>query len=251
MTRMIAMPAGFAYLAAGPRPFSAGVIARPGHRLVRVRPRNALSLADGLGLAASHLAARGLPALALAALELRAPAALAPEAFAAFNRDYANLLRERGFLAGDTFPIARSNMAPLFDPPRQTLLHAFTYAAPAASLPGGGPEGAADFLVSGKPELSEDPPGIVAAGDTSAAGMHAKAHFVVAALRATTDALGGDWSLLTGAQAYTPHPLEGARAVLRASGLADLGVTLVPGYPPVTGLDFELDVRAISAELAA
>jgi hypothetical protein len=37
---------------------------------------------------------------------------------------------------------------------------------------------------------------------------------------------------------------------LRESGLTTLGITLVPGYPPVTGLDFEIDVRAIGAELS-
>ena len=248
MTLTIGMSSGFAYLPGGPRPFSTGVIARPGFALVRVRPRAALPLAAGLDLVASHLAARGLQPLALAALELRAPAALAPAAFASFNRDYAALLRERGFLAADAFPIARSNMAPLFDPPAQATLHAFTYAAPDAGGPAHG-EGA-DFLVSGKPELREDPPGIVAAGDVSPAGMAAKAGFVIAALRAAADALGGDWRLLTGAQAYTTRPLEGALPVLRDVGLAALGVTLVPGYPPVTGLDFEIDVRAIRTELA-
>lgn len=238
------MTSGFAYLPGGPRPFSAGIIARPGHALVRVRPRRALPLAEGLDLAVSDLAARGLPPLAVAALELRAPAALTPADFAAFNRDYATLLRERGLLAGEAFPIARSNMAPLFDPPATTVLSAFTYAAP-------GDAGGADFVISGKPELREDPPGIVAPGDTSPAGMAAKARFVIDALRATTAALGGDWRQLTGAQAYTIRPLEGAMDVLRESGLASLGVTLVTGYPPVTGLDFEIDVRAIGTELAA
>jgi hypothetical protein len=234
---------GFAYLPGGPRPFSAGVIAMPGHALVRVRPRAPMGLARGFAFITSHLASRDLPPAALAALEIRSPAAMTFADFASFNRGYATLLRGHGFLKDETFPIARSNMAPLFDPPPEPVLHAFTYAAP-----GGGR--ARDFVISGKPELREDPPGIVAEGDTSEAGMAAKARFVIDALRATTQALGGDWGELTGAQAYTTRPLEGAMEVLRESGLAALGVTLVPGYPPVTGLDFEIDVRAIGAELA-
>lgn len=234
---------GFAYLPGGSRPFSAGVIAAAGHALVRVRPRAALPLVKGLAFIASHLAARDLPHAALAALEIRAPAAMTAADFATFNRGYATLLRGHGFLTDDTFPIARSNMAPLYDPPAEAVLHAFTYAAP-----GGG--GARDFVVSGKPELGEAPPGIVAEGDTSPAGMAAKARFVIDALAATATALGGDWRQLTGAQAYTVQPLEGAMGVLRDCGLATLGLTLVPGYPPVTGLDFEIDVRAIGAELA-
>ena len=240
----VEMASGFAYLPGGPRPFSAGVIARPGHALVRVRPRAPLGIARGFAFVASHLAARGLPHTALAGLEIRSPAAMTPADFATFNRGYAALLRDHGFLADETFPIARSNMAPLFDPPAEAVLHAFTYTAPGAG--GGG----ADFLISGKPELRENPPGIVAPGDASPSGMAAKARFVIDALRATTTELGGDWRRLTGAQAYTIHPLEGAMDVLRESGLAALGVTLVPGYPPVTGLDFEIDVRAITTELA-
>jgi hypothetical protein len=234
---------GFAYLPGGPRPFSAGVIALPGHALVRVRPRAALPLARGFAFIASHLAARDLGQNALAGLEIRSPAAMTPAEFAAFNRGYATLLRGHGFLPDETFPIARSNMAPLFDPPREAVLHAFTYAAP-----GGG--GSQDFLISGKPELREDPPGIVADGDASPAGMEEKARFVIDALRATTKNLGGDWRQLTGAQAYTVRPLGDAMAALRESGLTTLGITLVPGYPPVTGLDFEIDVRAIGAELS-
>ncbi len=252
------MASGFAYLPGGKRPFSAGVIARPGHALVRVRPRAALPLAEGLDLVIGHLAARGLPRLALAALELRMPSALTPADFVTFNGDYATLLRERGLLPGEAFPIARSNMAPLFDPPATAMLNAFTYAAPADAAPAGfgrRDAGAADFVISGKPELREDPlgiiaPDIVAGGDTSPAGMAEKARFVIDALRATTVALGGDWRQLTGAHAYTTRPLDGAMGVLRESGLASLGITLVAGYPPVTGLDFEVDVRAIATQLA-
>lgn len=244
----VEMASGFAYLPGGARPFSAGVIARPGHALVRVRPRATLGLAKGFAFVASHLATRGLPHAALAGLEIRSPAAMTPADFTTFNRRYATVLRDHGFLFDDTFPIARSNMAPLFDPPAEAVLYAFTYAAPASGGMGGG--GAADFLISGKPELREDPPGIVADGDASPAGMAAKARFVIDALRGTTQALGGDWRELTGAQAYTTRPLEGAMEVLRESGLATLGLTLIPGYPPVVGFDFEIDVRAITTELA-
>lgn len=232
---------GFAYLPLQPRPFSAGVIAARGHALVRVRPRAPLALADGLAFAARHLTATGLALGALAALELRMPAPLTPDEFAAFNGRYTGLLREHGFLAGDAIPIARSNMAQRFSAPRETLLHAFTYAAPCEGA------GGTDFLISGKPELGEGGQ-IIAAGDASPAGIAAKARFVIDALRATASALGADWHHLTAAQAYTAHPLDGTMTALAETGLATLGLTLVAGYPPVRGLDFEVDVRAVATE---
>lgn len=231
---------GFAYIPLPSRPFSAGVIALRSHALVRVCPRAALSLQAGLALAASHLGAEGLPLGALAALELRMPAALSGEDFAAFNQRYTAALRESGFLAGDAIPIARSNMAPLFDPPAETRLHAFTYAAPRAGA------GGLDFLISGKPELGAA--GTIAPGNVSPSGIAAKARFVIAALQETTAALGADWHAITAAQLYTMHPLDGAMAVLAECGMFTPGLTLVAGAPPVLGLDFEIDVRAVTTE---
>lgn len=233
---------GFAFLGQPHRPFSSGVIASRGHALVRVRPRAARTLEAGLDDAARHLAAAGLAPGALAALELRMPAPLTFEDFAAFNRGYIAALRGRGFVAGETIPIARSNMAPLFDPPAETLLHAFTYAAPCDV--GGG----TDFVLSGKPERGDGPGPIIAAGHVSPAGIAAKARFVVEALRATAAELGANWHGITASQAYTVHPLDGAMAILAECGLASVGLTLVAGTPPALGLDFEIDVRAVATE---
>jgi len=246
MPGIVAVPdGGFGYLPDGPFPFSVGVVALDGYALTRVRLRRQLPMTEGLAYAAAFLAARNRPPSSFAACELRSPAPLSFSDFGAFNERYASLLRAHQLGAEDAFPVARSNMAPLFNPPDTTRLFAFTYARPNET---DSPTG--DFLISGKPETSDTPPNIVAAGDVSPAGMAAKAHHVIAQLRRSVDDLGCRWADITGAQAYTVHPLEPVMDELRSSGLASVGLSLFPAYPPVVGLDFEIDVRSISLEQA-
>jgi hypothetical protein len=217
------------------------VIALRRHSLTRVRLRGQVPMADGMARAAAFLRSQNRPTSAFAACELRAPASMSRSEFPAFNATYASLLRQHGFGADDAHPVARSNMAPQFDPPGKATLFAFTFATPCEG-PGG-----RDFLISGKPENTET--SIIAPGDTSPAGMHAKAAYVIAQLQDWTRELGGDWGDVNGAQAYTVRSLDGVIEALRQGGLADAGLTLFPAYPPIDWCEFEIDVRAVSVEL--
>lgn len=238
---------GYGYLPGGATPFSNGVVALPGHMLTRVRFRRPLPLAEGLAWAASFISGQERPLSSLAACELRAPAPLSRQDFGAFNGQYTESLRANGFSASGPYPIARSNMAPLFSPPGTNTLFAFTFAAPADAAADGS---RSDFLISGKPESLNGPPYVLAAGATSPAAMALKAHYVVEQLQARVRELGADWDAITGAQAYTIHSLDGVMDALRSSGLGNVGLALFPAYPPVIGLDFEIDVRSISVERA-
>jgi hypothetical protein len=235
---------GFRYLPGSSHPFATGVAALAGHGLVRVRLRRALPLAEGLDFAARYLARQGRSPMALAGCELRSPRPMSPAEFGLLNAEYVVQLRRNGFAPE---PVARSNMAPLWDAPAAPALVAFTYAAPADD--GSAGRAGPDFLLSGKPEIDEAAGRIVLRGDTSPEGMQAKAGFVLDALKRAAAALGGAWEDLTGAQAYTVQPLEPVLPVLRENGLLGIGIVLFPGYPPVTGLDFEIDVRAVGVEV--
>ena len=241
---------GYRYCAGGQ--FSGGVAAEPGFALRRARFRTPLPLAEGLAAARALITAAGRPPEALALCELRSPAPLPIGEFIAFNDRYLGLLRDNGFPATGPYPIGRSNLAPVLAPPAEVMLFAVTFTVP-ANGPGG-----ADFFVSGKPENRATPPGtpwaegIVGGADTSAEGMRVKATHVMAELRARVAELGGDWAAITGAQAYTIHPLEPVlETVVGALPLAWGGLTLVPAHPPVTGLAFEVDVRSVSEEVNA
>ncbi|MBV9359215.1 MAG: hypothetical protein JO023_27210 [Chloroflexi bacterium] len=213
---------------------------------MRVRLRNTLPLADGLAFAASFLSDEGRPLASFAACELRSPSALSMADFIVFNSLYSDLLRANGFGAENSFPVARSNMAPLFDRPATHTLFAFTYAMRSGGISGTEEH---DFVISGMPEITTAKPGgIVAGGDTSPAGMTTKARHVIAELQFRVESLGGRWSDITGVQAYTLQSLDPVMEVLGTSGLATKGLALFPGSPPVIGFDFEIDVRAVSFE---
>ena len=151
------------FLPGGAFPFSNGVAALPGYTLTRVRLRGLPALADGLAIAADFLRARGLPPTAMAVCELRSPAPLPRSGFVSTNDNYTQLLRSHGFGSDTSYPMGRSNVAPKFNPPMRQSLYAFTFASPAVAV--SGPAGC-DFIISGKAELSESPPMIIAEGDT-------------------------------------------------------------------------------------
>jgi len=248
MTETISLPtAGYAFLKGQGHPFSAGVACLGGYALTRVRFRTPLPLAEGLAKAASFIGAQGRPLAALAACELRSPAQMSISAFAEFNRHYVDLLRANGFPSEAPFPMARSNVAPIDDPPSTNTLFAFTYASAAAEPQARtGP----DFLISGRAELIDEPRSVVAEGDTSASGTERKAAHVFEQLRGRVEALGCKWTAITGIQIYTARAIEPALPLLKRLGVANIGITLNPAYPPVAPLEFEADLRSVSVERA-
>lgn len=231
------------------RQFSGGIAAEPGFALRRVRFREPLPLARGLAAARAILDAAHRPPEALAACELRSPRPLPIADFLAFNEAYLAALRAQGFTAAPPYPIGRSNLAPILAPPPEVVLFAVTFTVPAAGA------GGADFFISGKPETSAAPSfeeGIVGGADVSPAGLRVKAEYVMRELRARMAELGVEEARVTGAQAYTIHPLEPVLEIVTGRmPLSWGGLTLVPAHPPVTGLAFELDLRAISEEVLA
>jgi hypothetical protein len=242
---------GFRYIPAPGSPFSSGVVAMDGYTFSRFRFRSALPLADGLAAIARTMKTLGCPPSALAALELRAPQRMTRPGFVEFNQRYLTLLKQAGSPIGDTVSIARSDMVPRFDPPAVDSLVAFTVAVQqkSSAARNGGP----DFLTSGKPEQASNPNRVIAAGDSSPAGMDVKARFVWDALRQTVTDLGGRWADISGTQIYMTEPLETILPAARAAGLLPSGLTLFPGETPVIGYGeapyaFEADVRAISRE---
>ena len=235
--------AGYTFLKGGMHPFSSGVACLTGHALTRVRFRTAPPLAEGLAKAAAFIKAQGRPLAALAACELRSPAPMSLADFAAFNRHYVELLKANGFPAEAPFPMARSNVAPTLAPPATNTLFAFTYATTTSEA-----QPRPDFLISGKAEIMDEPRTVIAEGDPSPAGTEKKASYVFQELRIRVEELGCQWADITGVQIYTPRSLDPVVPLLKRVGLAHVGVTLHPAYPPVAPYEFEVDVRSVSVE---
>lgn len=229
--------------------YSAGVAAEPGWRIERTRFAEPVPMAEGWQRIAAHLDALGLPKTAFCACELRSPAPFTDQGFIDFNRSYAAVLREWGVLLDDGAhgnPVARSNVCPEIDKPAEPGFHAFCYVVPEAGA-------APSFVNAGSGESLEGNATYrertVAYGDTSPAGMLAKARHVLGVMEARMEALGARWADATATQVYTVHDLHPFLAEeIVARGAARHGLTWHFCRPPVIGLEYEMDCRAVTTE---
>lgn len=236
---------GYAFLEGG-FPYSAGVVALPGHAIVRARFRRVLPVAEGFAAIEAHLKRVGRPTTALCAAELRSPAPFSFGGFKDFNTGYVAVLERWGLFRDGLNPVARSNVCPRHDAPREPGFFAFSYTVPAA--PGDG-----SFVVAGSGEWPEDlpfPEGIVARGDLSAQGLATKADYVLRTMRERAEGLGARWDALTAAQVYTVHDIHPMLATHFArQGLTGMGLTWHVCAPPIVELEFEMDVRGVATEI--
>jgi hypothetical protein len=226
--------------------YSAGVAALDGFRIERVMFARPVPLARGFDRVAGHLASIGRPLAAFCACELRSPEPMSEEEFSAFNRLYVGVLSDWGIVTEGRNPVGRSNVCPAIAPPGEPSFHAFSYTVPA--------DGAApSFIIAGSGEVPEGRDNyrdhIVRPGDTSAAGLRAKADFVLAEMERRMAALGVGWHETTATQVYTVHDLHPFLAdSVVARGAAAHGLSWHWCRPPVAGLDYEMDCRAVTVE---
>lgn len=227
--------------------YSCGIGALPGYAIERVRFSEPVPLSAGFERIADIVRAAGRPLTAFAACELRSPAPFTEEGFRAFNEIYIKTLIAWGVMRDGVNPVARSNVCPKLDPPIEPSFHAFSYTVPAAN------DAPRSFVVAGSGESVEGKANYrdhtIALGDTSPAGILAKAKFVLGEMERRMSALNASWRDTTAVQLYTVHDaypvLEtefGRRGVLRN------GLTWHFDRPPVVGLDFEMDCRRVHRE---
>ena len=228
--------------------YSAGVAALPGHRLVRVRFREPVALAEGFLRIEAHIKAAGRPLASFAACELRSPAPFTEEGFRAFNEVYVVTLESWGIYDGHTRinPVARANVCPPIAPPPAPSFHAFTYTEVA---PGAG----RSFVIAGSGEAQEGHASYrertIRYRDISADAMREKARYVLGEMERRMAALGFAWPDATAAQVYTVHDLHPflADEIVRR-GAARHGLTWQYCRPPVVDLEYEMDCRGLEME---
>ena len=239
-------PGGYRYMP-GVFQYSGGVAAEPGWRLERVRFARPVPLEEGFARIAATLAAAGRPTTAFAACELHSPAPFSESGFKAFNELYCGTLARWGIYRDGVNPVARSNTCPAIDPPATPSFHAFAFTMPAAG--GEGPS----FVVAGSGEAPEGKGNYrdhtVARGDVGPAGMRAKAVFVLGEMERRLAALGAGWADTTATQVYTVHDIHPFLAdELARRGAMRHGLIWHFNRPPVDGLDYEMDCRAVPVE---
>ncbi len=230
----------------GPFQYSAGVVAKPGFAMHRVRFAKPVPLVAGFKRIEEFIMSEGLPLSAFAACELRSPAPFTDAGFTAFNREYVGTLERWGIFRGEENPVARSNVCPELHKPDGPSFHAFSLAVPT-------PDAAVSFVIAGSGESQEGPGAYrdrtVRYGDTSVDGMRDKIAHVMATMARRMAALGVGWADTTATQVYTVFDIHPHLAdAIVAPGAAQHGLDWHFCRPPVVGLDYEMDCRGVPTE---
>lgn len=247
MREVVAFDAGGYRYIAGVFQYSAGVAAQPGFAIERALFARPLPLRQGFDAAEAFLRSRGRPLTAFCACELRSPAPFTEQGFAEFNRGYVGTLERWGLYQAGVNPVARTNVCPEYGAPAVPSLAAFSYTVPA---PG---SSASTFVIAGGGEAKDGGAsyreGIVRLGDVSREGLRAKVRYVVAEMERRMAALDVGWGDAISTQAYTVHDIGPlVHEAIFARGAASHGLTWHCCRPPVVDIEFEMDVRSVSAE---
>jgi hypothetical protein len=245
-------PGGYRYIPAVFQ-YSSGVAAEPGYLIERARFVEPLPLAQAFLAVERHLAHIGRPLTAFAACELRSPAPFTEEGFRDFNRSYVVTLERWGIYRGGdkpVNPVARTNVCPMYDAPREPVMYAFSYTVPQTA----GQRSAPTFVLAGGGEALG--PGnthrerIVRRGDTSPEGLRDKVLAVTQEMERRLQLLGFSWRDAGSTQAYTVQNIGHlVGEILAARGACAGGLVWTYAWPPVTELEYEMDVRRVAREV--
>jgi hypothetical protein len=227
--------------------YSGGVAALPGYRIERVEFARPLPVAAGFAFIERFLSEQGVPLSGFCACELRSPAQFTDAGFNEFNRHYTGTLLRWGVMKNpEDNPVARSNVIPPIHKPPEPSFYAFCFARHCAGASG-------SFVIAGSGEAGDGPAPYpertVRYGETTPDAMREKAQFVLGRLEERMEALGKTWVDATVTQVYTVHDLHSYMAdeIVRR-GAARHGLTWHFARPPVEGLEFEMDCRAVPIE---
>jgi hypothetical protein len=227
-------------------PFSGGVAALSDHAIERVQFRSPVPLKQGFERIERLITEAGRPLTSFCACELRSPAPFSEQGFRAFNEVYVATLQKWGLFDGKVNPVARSNVCPQIDAPPEPSFHAFSFTVRTTHA-------APSFVIAGSAEAREGGASYsertVRYGETSAEAMREKARYVLGELERRLAVFGLGWADSTATQVYTVHDLYPflADEIVRR-GAARAGLTWHYARPPVQGLEYEMDCRAVGRE---
>ena len=244
MPSLTTHPTGHYRFLPGIAPYSCGVVADPGHEIVRVALLYPTPWREGFKRVDQLLRDRNQPRASLCAMELRSPRPFSMGGFMAFNSIYCAVLEEWGVLVNGLNPVARTNVCPLDLDTQEPVLHAFSYVRPQATAV------RPTFIVAGAGELVAGTlatDNIVRPGDTSPDALAEKAEYVFQVMTHRLLGLGVNWDEVTAVNAYTVHDLRPLLPPLseRMPAARRHGVCWHYTRPPVIDLEFEMDLHGI------
>jgi len=228
----------------GIAPYSCGVVSSPGFEIVNVTFQLPVAFRTGFERIAKLLAEMGRSKTALCAISLRSPRPYSFQGFAEFNAQYTSVLESWGVFVNDVNPIARTNVAPVVNPPGEPVLYGFSYTKPCLD------DESPTCIVAGAGELPEgilSRDQIVALGDTTPRGLSIKAQFVMDLMESRLRGLGLTWPMVSRANVYTTHSITELlpEVILSRMGTAAIhGVCWHFSRPPIEEIEFEMDLQS-------
>lgn len=207
------------------RAFSLGVIAEDGYCIVRASLSARTPLAELPSVVNSVLADYDRPPQALCGVELRSPNPMSQQEFDRFNEDYATTLDALEITIDGTNPVARTNVVPLLNPVSECEIHAISFTVPRANAGG-------DYVLAGAAELDD------------CSTVEARVVSVLEQLKNRITSLGST-RRPTVAAVYSADGVDRAMVEQIGAGLGQSELRVTIAHPPVKGLKFEMDARAI------
>ena len=245
---LISNPVGNFHFTMGSPFYASAVLADPGFQIVRAILEKPVPLKAGFDAIERELKSCGRPLQALCGMELRTqdPYVNRP-LFMEFNSKYVERLKSLDLLVDGLVPITRANLAVHDHSVNEQCVYAFLYTAPSQAS-------RLTFATSAIADLKRHADGTVenvALGDVSPAGLREKVSFVMHAVEGKLEEIGASWNLATQIRIYTVHPIGALipEVILPLIGSgAHHGITWHYVYPPVVGLELEIDVRGVLRE---
>ncbi len=240
---------GHYHFLTGIDPYSCGVVADEGYKIVHITLTQPIPWRKGFMHIDTYLQAQGLKRTVLCAIQLRCPAPFTMDGFIAFNRQYCEVLQEWDLYHDSLNPLARTNVAPLMHPPQESMLYGFSYVRPCDK------EMRPTFIIAGAGELLDgvlNPEGIVHRGEIDEETMREKAAYVMGVMEERLLGLGGTWAMVNRVNIYTVHQFNGLieNIVLPKLGIAKRhGIHWYQARPPIVDIEYEMDMRGVAHEL--
>jgi hypothetical protein len=244
----ISNPRGNFQFTRGSAFYASAVVADPGFEIVRAIFEKPVPLNAGFDAIQRELKNSGRPVQALCGMELRGAAPYPNRSlFMDFNSNYVDRLKSLDLLVDGLVPITRANLAVHDGSVTEQCVYAFLYTVPSKNR-------RLTFATSAVADLKHQADGTVqsvAGGDASLAGLREKTAFVVHAVDGKLKEIGASWDLSTQIRIYTVHdigPLIPEVILPLVGSGAHHGITWCYVYPPVVGLEMEIDARGVLHE---
>jgi hypothetical protein len=247
----VANEAGNYRFVPGISPYSGGVRADAGYRIVHTTLRTPPPWQQGFASADGVIGAAGRDIASLCSVELRCPQPHSFDGFIEFNDEYRQALSSRDLLlTGGVNPVARTNVAPVVSPPAATTMFGFGYTDTDPWE-----DGSPSFVIAGAGDIRDQseltPEAIVRAGDLWADAGAQRAGVVLDEMEARMAALEVSWTDATMVDIYCAESVHGVLesvVLARMGSAAGLGVHWHLAAPPIAGLTFEMDLRGGTVE---